>query len=230
MILDSKLYTVTMPRTKTTKATKPAVKTPKAPKTRRRKDEDEDRDYISAESDDEDVQPEEFDALDLDEPDEEEKADEEADVDLDDDDAPRKRIIRRNMLDIVGDDDDDDIPDDYDTQVEWEEPQQITEEPVETVRIIRYVDPDDRVTSDMLTGKECGRLIGDRARMLDNGAKPLIANPMQYTNSLSIATAEFIERRIPFAVLRWVGNNQVERWPLDRLSYPTSLLPDFESL
>lgn len=217
-----------MPRTKST-AAKPA----KPSKARRKRDDDEDRDYVSAASDDEEVQAdEEFDALDIDaDVDPDEKADERADVDLDDEDAPRKRMLRRNILDIVGDDDDDAEPaDDDDMAVEWDETVQVNDEPVEMIRTIRYVDPDERITSDMLNGKECGRLIGDRARMLDNGAKPLIANPMQYTNSLSIATAEFRERRIPFAVLRGVGNGLVERWPLDRLSFPANLLPDFERI
>lgn len=233
-----------MPRAKkvsddATKAAKPKTakpKTAKAPKTvklkaskQKKKESDTEEAYDSTDaiSDDDDASViDEFDPLDIDEVDPEEKAELEEEKNLDNDDAPRKRVLRKSVLDIVDDDNDGDDDGDYDN-VEWEDAAYVGDEPVEAIRTIRIVAPDKRITSEMLSGKECGRLIGDRARLLNNGANPYIDNPMSYSNSLSIAREEFLQYKIPMAVIRHIGGNKAERWSLKELSYPADV-PEFE--
>lgn len=173
-------------------------------------------------SDDDDEPVEEFD---------EQQSDMEPDEAIDenaDEDAPRARKIR-NALAVDEDSDADEDFNKHDTNeiADWDDSTSVVDEPLESIRIVKIVNPLDRITSEMLTGKECGRIIGDRARLLDNGAVPYIKNPLDFASSLHIAREELIQKRIPFAIVRSIGNHRVEYWRLFEMSLPQDI-PTFD--
>lgn len=116
------------------------------------------------------------------------------------------------------DDEHDDLPKDSDAEEEepevmvYQEDEDEIEPPApELIRNMQVVAPEDRTTSERLSIFECARILGERARHIDNRARPYI-DTKNYTSSLEIAYNELLQKRIPMAVVRNVGQNKVEVW------------------
>jgi DNA-directed RNA polymerase I, II, and III subunit RPABC2 len=69
-------------------------------------------------------------------------------------------------------------------------------------------------TLPILTKYERARIIGERAKQLDCGAKPLIPIEPNEIDSYMIALKEFGEKKIPFIIKRPLPNGSCEYWKL----------------
>ena len=86
--------------------------------------------------------------------------------------------------------------------------------------IIKIVDPKDRKTKNKLTRYEFVRIIGERTKQLQMGAKPLIiinkeSDELDYEE---IALEELKLKMLPFKIKRPLIN-KYEIWNLDELSF-----------
>ena len=99
-----------------------------------------------------------------------------------------------------------------------------TEVPVESSS--EFVSKENRVSSNRLTKYEMVRILGERTKQLNMGAKPLIKNHtgLSYDN---IAVEEFKLSMIPFKIKRPLPNGKFEIWTLDEL-YKDHLLAQLE--
>jgi DNA-directed RNA polymerase subunit K/omega len=89
----------------------------------------------------------------------------------------------------------------------------------------KVVAPELRETSERMSLFEVSRVIGDRARHIDNKARPNV-DTTNCTSSLEIAYMELMQRKIPFAVIRKVGQGWVEVWRCKEMVIPK--LPPIE--
>jgi DNA-directed RNA polymerase I, II, and III subunit RPABC2 len=80
------------------------------------------------------------------------------------------------------------------------------------------IDPFHR-TVPFLTKYEKARMLGERARQLDAGAKPLVEVEAGVIDSYLIALAELEQKKIPFIVKRPLMNGGCEYWKLKDLEY-----------
>tara|TARA_B100000035_G_C20939298_1_gene526732 strand:- start:352 stop:702 length:351 start_codon:yes stop_codon:yes gene_type:complete len=71
-------------------------------------------------------------------------------------------------------------------------------------------------TSIYLNKYEKTKIISERVQQLANNAKPLIANPQNYSDIYSIAYEELRQKKIPFILKRPI-NNTFEYWKLEDL-------------
>lgn len=74
-------------------------------------------------------------------------------------------------------------------------------------------------TKPYLTKYEKTKLLGVRAQMLANGAKPLVHVPPFITKTIDIANLEFQQKRIPLFIRRHLPNGETEDWRLEDLTY-----------
>lgn len=81
------------------------------------------------------------------------------------------------------------------------------------------VAPNERKTSERCSIFETGRIIGDRARHIDNKA-PVYIDATNCASSLEIAYLEFVAKKIPVAVIRKIGRRKVEVWKLSEMIIP----------
>lgn len=79
-----------------------------------------------------------------------------------------------------------------------------------------YVSKENRVSCDRLTNYEMVRILGERAKQLTMGAKPLIKN-YQGLSYDKIAEEEFKRNMIPYKIKRPLPNGKYEIWTLDEL-------------
>jgi DNA-directed RNA polymerase I, II, and III subunit RPABC2 len=123
---------------------------------------------------------------------------------------------------------DDDLPADSDIEddaskdldiVEYMDEDDIEPPVPEIIRNYMVIKPENRTTSERLSNFECARVLGERARHIDNGATPYI-DTSNFTSSLEIAYTELVQKRIPMAVIRYVGHNSVEIWRLRDMIIP----------
>ena len=80
------------------------------------------------------------------------------------------------------------------------------------------VPPDDRITIPFLYNFERVRIIGDRAKQLALGAKPMIKGVESLTPK-EIAEQELEKNIIPFIIERDLPNGKKERWFLKELAH-----------
>jgi DNA-directed RNA polymerase subunit K/omega len=88
-------------------------------------------------------------------------------------------------------------------------------------RVIRneygvIVDPMHR-TMPFVSKYERARIIGERAKQINAGAKPFIEVDVSVLDGYVIALAEFKEKKIPFIVKRPLPNGGCEYWKLQDL-------------
>ena len=76
---------------------------------------------------------------------------------------------------------------------------------------------DFHTTIPILTKYEKTRVIGQRASMIEHGAKPFISVPSHVIDSVIIAEMELNEKKIPFIIKRPLPNNGFEYWRLSDL-------------
>lgn len=100
----------------------------------------------------------------------------------------------------------------------------IDDEPVlqKNIKIYKFVAPDNRETSSRLTKYEFGRVLGERARHIDNGAT-IYVDIESDTTSIAIAYRELVSGVLPMAILRHVGNGMVEYWKLKEMTIPQDI-------
>jgi len=76
--------------------------------------------------------------------------------------------------------------------------------------------PEDRVTKPVLTKYERVRIIGDRAKQLSLGAKPMILN-VENMQPKQIAKLELENRSLPFIIEKRLPDGRCDRWHISEL-------------
>lgn len=79
-----------------------------------------------------------------------------------------------------------------------------------------YVPKEKRVSANRLTKYEMVRILGERTKQLNMGAKPLIKNHHNLPYE-KIAEYEFLNNVIPYKIKRPLPNGKFEIWTLDEL-------------
>lgn len=79
-----------------------------------------------------------------------------------------------------------------------------------------YVNKENRVSNNRMTKYEMVRILGERIKQLNMGAKPLIKNHSGLSYD-TIAEEEFKKNMIPFKIKRPLPNGMFEIWSLDEL-------------
>lgn len=173
---------------------------------------------------------EEEDALD-EEDEEDEKEEEDEEEELDDVNVHETNII--NDAYYEDSENDDDLDEDYlqkidkDTQssiVQNYHPEMIVhnhDEIKTSCQIVRdsqgnIIDPLHK-TLPFVTCYEKARVIGERSKQIEAGAKPFIEVASNVIDSYLIALEEFEKRKIPFIIQRPLPNGQSEYWKLSDL-------------
>jgi len=141
------------------------------------------------------------------------EADEETEDEEDDDETGEKYLQKLDEFtkhNIIGD---------YHPEL-----QQHNHDEIESLSVVvrddkgMIVDPFHRTVS-FLTKYEKARMLGERARQLDAGAKPLVEVEAGVIDSYLIALAELEKKKIPFIVKRPLMNGGCEYWKLKDLEY-----------
>lgn len=146
------------------------------------------------------------------------QVEEKAVVDADDEEeAPKKKVPQRRIvtLDNIGGDDDEFEPDPDDFDIIDDEEDDDTQV-VKNTKTIKFVPDNERTSSEILGSKECGRVLGDYAEILNKGAPPFI-DTSNCTSSLEIAYLSLMQRKIPFCIIRYRNANEAERWRLKEM-------------
>jgi DNA-directed RNA polymerase I, II, and III subunit RPABC2 len=175
--------------------------------------------------------------------------DEEPDIEINEDGEPIENVSSQKLIKptnknkktqlIVQDDDDEDEDDEYDENYlqkfdneiiknyidefhpeclnhNYEEIQKLTVVTKNSDGII--IDPLHK-TIPFLTKYEKARIIGQRAKQLETGAKPLVKIPENIIDSYIIADLELKEKRIPFIIRRPIPGGGSEYWNLKDLEF-----------
>ena len=207
-------------------------------------EESESESVVSTEIDDQPNNPDdlESDADEEDDVDDDVDDDDEDDDDEDDDDevdddekpvpVPKPPVLSRQLTEEEEDEDDDEDDDDenylqkFDSNIRRDiigefhpELIQHNDEEVETLcKIVRddegnIVDPLHK-TVPFITKYEKARILGERARQINAGAKPFIKTEKTLIDGYLIALREYEEKKIPFIVRRPLPNGGSEYWKL----------------
>lgn len=151
-----------------------------------------------------------------------------------------RKMLNRNLGNISGEDSDDDDSDDEDDENEDEyfrkfdeklktnviseyhpEMLQHNYEEIEALTTITYVDGviNDPLhqTVPILTKYEKARILGERAKQINSGAKPFVAVDETVIDGYLIALKELEEKKIPFIIRRPLPNGASEYWKLKDL-------------
>jgi DNA-directed RNA polymerase I, II, and III subunit RPABC2 len=177
--------------------------------------------------------------------DEEGEISEDEDDDMDDEDVKQKRLFTKDKSSneaqqnypVSDEDEDEDEDDDYDENYlqkfdetlkqniisEYHpEMQQLNYSEVELLTTIhrdeegQIYDPLHR-TLPFLTKFEKARVLGERAKQLNSGAKPLIDIEPSIIDGYLIALKEYEQKRIPFIIKRPLPNGGIEYWKFEDL-------------
>jgi len=76
------------------------------------------------------------------------------------------------------------------------------------------------VTPNRMTTYEFTRILGDRARHLDNGAHPYV-DVSNMTSSIEIAYTEIIQRKLPMTITRGLGGKTVDILRIMEMDLPS---------
>ena len=190
-------------------------------------DDDDDDDVGGGNDDDEDI----------------EENDDDDDIEIDEEGEPLKKNEKQSksikpkktaQLIIADDDDDEDeyeenylqkfennINKNYITDFHPECLNNNSDEILKLSTIIRdenntIIDPFHRTLS-YLTKYEKARILGQRAKQIENGAKPFVKVPENIIDSYVIAELELREKKIPFIIKRPLPNGAFEYWNIKDL-------------
>ena len=210
-------------------------------------DEDEDDEEIQIGGvEDIPVEEEESDIEDDDES--EDDAEPDSDIEINEDGEPIEKVSSQKLIkptnknkktQLIVQDDDDDDDDEYDENYlqkfdneiiknyidefhteclnhNYEEIQKLTVVSKNSDGII--IDPLHK-TIPFLTKYEKARIIGQRAKQIETGAKPLVKIPENIVDSYIIADLELKEKRIPFIIRRPIPGGGSEYWNLKDLEF-----------
>ena len=81
-----------------------------------------------------------------------------------------------------------------------------------------YVKPEERITKPFLFEFERVRILGERARQLSLGAKPMLKNIENFDPKV-IAKMELNNKVIPLIILRELPDGRIEKWKVSELAY-----------
>jgi len=159
---------------------------------------------VSKDSDDEyEVEDPDMDE-DVDEIDEDEVVDDDDDSDEEKEDlVDDGEITSGCMIDEAIEGDDEYFDNDEETEIPTENSSE-------------YVSKENRVSSNRMTKYEMVRILGERTKQLNMGAKPLIKNYKGLSYD-TIAEKEFVLNMIPYKIKRPLPNGKFEIWALDEL-------------
>ena len=198
----------------------------------------EEEDIIEESDSDSDSDSDEED-VEVDDDDEIELSDDDDDIDLSDDDDVQVKDKNKSKLIEFGDDeenedeDDDELNENYLQKMEHDVKQNIIaefhpelnthsmEEVEAACTIIRddhgiVIDPLHR-TLPFVTRYEKARVIGERAKQINSGAKPFVEVEQSMIDGYLIALKEFEDKKIPFIIRRPLPDGTSEYWRLSDL-------------
>ena len=69
-----------------------------------------------------------------------------------------------------------------------------------------------KTTPSFITKFEKAKILGIRSEMISNGSPPLVQT--DFTDSYDIAKQEYLEKKIPLIIRRYLPNNTYEDWKL----------------
>jgi DNA-directed RNA polymerase I, II, and III subunit RPABC2 len=163
-------------------------------------DSNEEEEIDEDEIEDEESEVEESEVEEAEETEEKEKGDEDEEVQGGDDECVYKITKKKKILDI-----------ELDAVVEdtFEDEEPITND-------IKYVKSEDRITKSYLYEFERVRLLGERAKQISMGAKPMIKN-VDKLDPKSIARLEIENKVIPLMILRELPDGRIEKWKINEL-------------
>ena len=92
------------------------------------------------------------------------------------------------------------------------------EEIEENKKISPYVKPEERITKPFLFDFEKVRILGERAKQISMGAKPMIKNIETY-DPKRIAKMELEQKVLPLIILRELPDGRIEKWKVSELQY-----------
>jgi DNA-directed RNA polymerase subunit K/omega len=84
--------------------------------------------------------------------------------------------------------------------------------------ISKYVKPEERVTKPFLFEFERVRILGERAKQISLGAKPMLKNIENYDPKM-IARMELQNKILPLIILRELPDGRIEKWKVSELMY-----------
>jgi DNA-directed RNA polymerase I, II, and III subunit RPABC2 len=190
-------------------------------------------------SDDEDAK----DDSDVDESDVDESDD---DIEIDDDGEPiEKKPVKQSKTNkpkktqLIVEDDDDDYDDEYDenylqkfdndlikTYVSEFHPECLNHNNEEILKLSVVTRNEDGIIIDplhrtipFLTKYEKTRILGQRSKQIESGAKPLVKVPENVIDSYIIAELELREKKIPFVIRRPIPGGACEYWNIRDLEF-----------
>ena len=105
---------------------------------------------------------------------------------------------------VINEDDDEE----YDEEEYFEEEQIVSNE--------KYVSEENRITKPILTKYERVRILGERARQLSLGAKPMI-HGVAHLDPKEVAKMELKQGVMPLIIERQLSSGQCERWKVREL-------------
>jgi DNA-directed RNA polymerase I, II, and III subunit RPABC2 len=150
---------------------------------------------------------------------------------------PTEIVKSKNVSNLVIEDDEDDDEDDYDESYLQKFDSEITKNYVnefhpecmihnydEIAKLTNVVRDSDNIIVDplhktipFLTKYERARILGQRAKQIETGARPLVKVPENIVDSYVIAELELQQKRIPFIIRRPIPNGGCEYWNLKDL-------------
>ena len=103
-----------------------------------------------------------------------------------------------------------------DILAEFEAEDAFSDDDDKNIDTTKYADPDKRVTKNFMTIYERVRLLGERAKQLSLGAKPMIKN-VENLNPKDVAKLELENKVIPLIIIRTLPNGVKEKWKVTEL-------------
>ena len=85
-------------------------------------------------------------------------------------------------------------------------------------KISPYVKPEERITKPFLFDFERVRILGERAKQISMGAKPMLKNIETY-DPKRIAKMELEQKVLPLIILRELPDGRIEKWKVSELQY-----------
>jgi DNA-directed RNA polymerase I, II, and III subunit RPABC2 len=152
--------------------------------------------------------------------------------------TPQNKVIKsKNASNLVIEDDEDDDEDEYDDSYLQKFDSEITKNYVnefhpecmihnydEIAKLTKVVRDSDNIIIDplhktipFLTKYERARVLGQRAKQIETGARPLVKLPENIIDSYVIAELELQQKRIPFIIRRPIPNGGCEYWNIKDL-------------
>jgi DNA-directed RNA polymerase I, II, and III subunit RPABC2 len=169
--------------------------------------------------------------------------DEDKDIELDEEGEPvvketiKKTVKPKKQVQLIVEDDDDDYDDEYDENylqkfdndimknyVNEFHPECLNHNYDEITKLTVVTKNSDGIIIDplhrtipFLTKYERARILGQRAKQIETGAKPLVRVPENVVDGYIIAELELKEKKIPFIIRRPIPGGACEYWNLKDL-------------